>query len=217
MGDKRYEVKVGKFGMFFHDGKEGEDMPLEAVCERLNRMEALYEQIEDRDRQLADLTVRLTEPQRQDLELANLVDELKRTQDEMIKTVQAQRERERAADGRVLQLRSHLATERNRIGMLWAGYLELASVMGIAFGTQEDLSLIDEIRYHVRALISMAAAAKRAQNANRVCRVCGCTDTDCRECLQRTGVSCYWIEEDLCSACGIRQTPEKEGGDVPKS
>jgi len=35
----------------------------------------------------------------------------------------------------------------------------------------------------------------------RRCRVCGCTDDDCRQCIAKTGSPCYWIEPDLCSAC----------------
>jgi hypothetical protein len=35
----------------------------------------------------------------------------------------------------------------------------------------------------------------------RKCRLCDCTDQDCRQCIKRTGGECYWIEEDLCSAC----------------
>lgn len=35
----------------------------------------------------------------------------------------------------------------------------------------------------------------------RKCRVCGCTDDDCSGCIERTGTPCYWVEEDLCSAC----------------
>jgi hypothetical protein len=31
--------------------------------------------------------------------------------------------------------------------------------------------------------------------------VCGCTDDDCRQCIEKTGAPCYWIESDLCSAC----------------
>ena len=34
-----------------------------------------------------------------------------------------------------------------------------------------------------------------------VCRVCGCTDHDCRACIERTGKPCHWVETDLCSAC----------------
>ena len=33
------------------------------------------------------------------------------------------------------------------------------------------------------------------------CRVCGCSDGDCRRCIERTGHPCHWAEDDLCSAC----------------
>jgi len=39
--------------------------------------------------------------------------------------------------------------------------------------------------------------------APRRCRVCGCTDDDCRQCIERTGEPCHWVEEDLCSACAV--------------
>jgi hypothetical protein len=35
----------------------------------------------------------------------------------------------------------------------------------------------------------------------RTCRVCGCTDEDCRQCIAKTGEPCHWVEADLCSAC----------------
>jgi hypothetical protein len=35
----------------------------------------------------------------------------------------------------------------------------------------------------------------------RSCRICGCTDDDCRQCIEKTGSPCHWVEEDLCSAC----------------
>ena len=35
----------------------------------------------------------------------------------------------------------------------------------------------------------------------RRCRVCGCTDEDCSKCIERKGVPCVWVDEDLCSAC----------------
>lgn len=35
----------------------------------------------------------------------------------------------------------------------------------------------------------------------RRCRGCGCTDTDCSQCIERTGLACSWVEADLCSAC----------------
>lgn len=38
-------------------------------------------------------------------------------------------------------------------------------------------------------------------DTGRKCRVCGCTDFDCRQCIEKTGGACHWVEEDLCSAC----------------
>jgi hypothetical protein len=35
----------------------------------------------------------------------------------------------------------------------------------------------------------------------RQCRVCGCTDDDCTECIRRTGRPCVWVAGNLCSAC----------------
>jgi hypothetical protein len=37
-----------------------------------------------------------------------------------------------------------------------------------------------------------------------VCRVCGCTDDDCSQCVAKTGEPCHWVESDLCSACEVR-------------
>lgn len=38
-------------------------------------------------------------------------------------------------------------------------------------------------------------------NPARRCRVCGCTEGNCRQCINLTGYPCRWIAEDLCSAC----------------
>ena len=43
--------------------------------------------------------------------------------------------------------------------------------------------------------------SKEEKGDVRRCRVCGCTDYDCRQCIEKTGEPCYWVEEDLCSAC----------------
>lgn len=37
--------------------------------------------------------------------------------------------------------------------------------------------------------------------AIRRCRVCGCTDDDCSQCIAAQGYPCHWIEDDLCSRC----------------
>lgn len=35
----------------------------------------------------------------------------------------------------------------------------------------------------------------------RACRVCGCTENDCSQCIALTGAPCWWVGPDLCSAC----------------
>lgn len=39
------------------------------------------------------------------------------------------------------------------------------------------------------------------------CRVCGCTDNDCRQCIAIKGRPCYWVEPDLCDACASDRHP----------
>jgi hypothetical protein len=34
-----------------------------------------------------------------------------------------------------------------------------------------------------------------------ICRACGCTDGNCAGCIERTGAPCWWVDDDLCSAC----------------
>lgn len=46
---------------------------------------------------------------------------------------------------------------------------------------------------------------------NRRCRVCGCTDLYCGQCIEKTGSPCHWVENDLCSACVSPATNAKAG------
>lgn len=34
------------------------------------------------------------------------------------------------------------------------------------------------------------------------CKVCGCSDFDA--CVDEDGQPCYWVDDDLCSACWKR-------------
>ena len=47
----------------------------------------------------------------------------------------------------------------------------------------------------------------------RRCRVCGCTDDDCSQCVEKTGEPCSWVEQDLCSAC-VPVTPVEDGASL---
>ncbi|MDR2964193.1 MAG: ParB/RepB/Spo0J family partition protein [Treponema sp.] len=44
-------------------------------------------------------------------------------------------------------------------------------------------------------------AAKGKDKGVRKCRICGCTEDDCSQCIEKTGGPCEWVEKDLCSAC----------------
>ena len=37
----------------------------------------------------------------------------------------------------------------------------------------------------------------------RRCRVCGCTDNNCKQCVEAQGFPCHWVGDDLCSRCEI--------------
>jgi hypothetical protein len=56
----------------------------------------------------------------------------------------------------------------------------------------------DAISNHVDKMIRRAFAE---QNKEQKCRVCGCTDNDCHQCIEVQGHPCHWVEDDLCSRC----------------
>jgi len=39
------------------------------------------------------------------------------------------------------------------------------------------------------------------EHLDQKCRVCGCTDNDCSQCIKAQGYPCRWVEKDLCSRC----------------
>src|SRR4051812_11121566 len=49
--------------------------------------------------------------------------------------------------------------------------------------------------------VSVALVLRQHRLEPPACRVCGCTDDDCTDCIRKTGAPCWWVEEDLCSAC----------------
>lgn len=51
---------------------------------------------------------------------------------------------------------------------------------------------------------------KVAATEVRRCRVCGCTDDDCSQCIEATGEPCHWVEDDLCSRCAGESAEDNE-------
>ena len=45
------------------------------------------------------------------------------------------------------------------------------------------------------------AWTKLQRRSDRKCRICGCTDRNCKKCVAKTGTACHWVQKDLCSAC----------------
>ena len=60
-----------------------------------------------------------------------------------------------------------------------------------------------------------APVKKKKTAGERKCRVCGCTENDCRQCIEKTGSPCHWVEDDLCSACVAEAEDEQEAEDDP--
>lgn len=54
-----------------------------------------------------------------------------------------------------------------------------------------------------------ACVEKEEDTSSWKCRVCGCTDDNCAQCVRLTGSPCHWVEPNLCSACtdAVIQSP----------
>ncbi|MGN6435976.1 MAG: PRTRC system protein E [Agriterribacter sp.] len=63
----------------------------------------------------------------------------------------------------------------------------------------DDKDRTEEILSEAESAINQV----KENNTIRKCRVCGCTDDDCRQCIKKTGKPCHWVEADLCSACDL--------------
>lgn len=71
---------------------------------------------------------------------------------------------------------------------------------------ENDQATVDRLLREAQVHATLAVAAATAWPVQRRCRVCGCTDTDCTQCIERTGYPCAWVEpaaiiNNLCTAC----------------
>lgn len=80
-------------------------------------------------------------------------------------------------------------------------------------GVEDEI--IDASGHHTLADALAVMFLAMAPNV-RTCRVCGCTDDDCSQCIAKTGTPCSWVEDDLCSACDVdAATMAFRGGPCP--
>ena len=101
------------------------------------------------------------------------------------------------------------------------------------YAIDEDNETIDDDRQSVFLFLEKLPGVKKGPAATaadaiaeylaatfkpRACRVCGCTDADCSQCVEKTGQPCSWVEEDLCSACvekPAKVEPDTRWRDLP--
>ena len=55
----------------------------------------------------------------------------------------------------------------------------------------------------VRRAIGRVETLRAVYGVDGICQKCGCTDLNCRGCIERTGRPCSWANQErtLCSAC----------------
>jgi hypothetical protein len=64
----------------------------------------------------------------------------------------------------------------------------------------------------VKPWVAIAFKNEEYEDDTRTCRICGCTDDGCIQCIEKTGEPCHWVEEDLCSACAPKILQPAHGG-----
>ena len=57
------------------------------------------------------------------------------------------------------------------------------------------------IRHIAHVARANLVEALRDYLASQRCRVCGCNDNLCVDCVEASGEPCHWVEPDLCSRC----------------
>ncbi|MCG3184707.1 MAG: hypothetical protein ICCCNLDF_02835 [Planctomycetes bacterium] len=67
-----------------------------------------------------------------------------------------------------------------------------------------------------KVIVALADAAEeyaRTGTIRGVCQVCGCTELDCRQCVEKTGKPCHWVDatQTLCSACAQAEGQSETG------
>jgi len=113
---------------------------------------------------------------------------------------------------------------------LYAGsfdWYDLPSLQNISTEKQDHIAewagvsmdkLRDMYREELRALMPKPESSKekdakktsKKKAGVQKCRVCGCTDDDCRGCIEETGEPCHWVEDDLCSACAAKEKANRK-------
>ncbi len=73
----------------------------------------------------------------------------------------------------------------------------LASIVSEPFGKRTGVPSLAPYA----AAIADAVSVRLTRHGVRSCSVCGCTEDDCQQCVEKAGVPCAWAGPRLCSAC----------------
>lgn len=79
----------------------------------------------------------------------------------------------------------------------WLRMIE-ADTAPASFQTIVALRCIYSFDLHVLAALSLHALGLEGVPEPQICRICGCSEDDA------CPASCWWLEDDLCSACSAR-------------
>ncbi|MDD5703994.1 MAG: hypothetical protein PHU23_18330 [Dehalococcoidales bacterium] len=82
---------------------------------------------------------------------------------------------------------------------------------GMIEEAKEDGSLPDgwmKKEFPNRSFFICADCQKEEMRGSPYCRVCGCSEFD--PCFDENNDPCYWVEEDLCSACAKSEVKNEQ-------
>ncbi len=72
--------------------------------------------------------------------------------------------------------------------------------------TSREAGSLVSVALHHALQVELAVLRAQEAGAPQTCRVCGCQQL--AACVDaRTGLTCYWVEPDLCSACATPANP----------
>lgn len=95
---------------------------------------------------------------------------------------------------------------------------ELPQLAEVEAARKEALGIFDDWyrKAGEKAIGALAEVAEEIARTGRIpgiCRVCGCTELDCRQCVEKTGKPCHWVDatQTLCSACAQAEGQSETG------
>lgn len=102
----------------------------------------------------------------------------------------------------------------NEKHQFWVGELAEIGWTGFASCRTNDTNFIpkvglpqgkqDAISSLISAIYAPLSGLGVVENwAHCVCKHCGCSDSDCSNCVSRLGNPCSWLDENTCSSCAM--------------